>query len=396
MFNFNNSITHTPIPRFGDIARSFFSLNNKNVSEHWCDPENLCLSFSRSALSIKLIASWRQKVNNHKKIVIWLPDFFCDESLVFLRELKVKIVFYPVDAECSPNWSHFPDSKSDSPDIFFIVHYFGKPSPAIKAIEFCKAQNAWLIEDAAHVIEPDEGIGDFGDIVLYSPHKHFAIPDGAFLVVRDKGPSDLLNAKNSINIVFLHDLYSQMINSKRSGNSNLLWFSKRLIQLLGFRAKKNIVSYNLSALQTSLTAKKMSGMSKISNKLLKIQLFRINHIKAHRKKCAQKWESSLGEVFRDYDVKFQSSLNSPYLTYLTFKEQSMANFYFYLMQDVNLPVTSWPDLSQEVINLKANHEIAFTLRKTRIYLPVHQSVEINKIDYFVKKLKIAMIEKSYE
>jgi hypothetical protein len=51
-------------------------------------------------------------------------------------------------------------------------------------------QRAWLIEDAVHALRPVRGIGASGDFVLYSPHKHLPIPDGAVLVVRGDGPAE--------------------------------------------------------------------------------------------------------------------------------------------------------------------------------------------------------------
>ena len=38
---------------------------------------------------------------------------------------------------------------------------------------------------------PEGNIGKIGDLVLYSPHKHLPIPNGALLVIRDDGPAKL-------------------------------------------------------------------------------------------------------------------------------------------------------------------------------------------------------------
>jgi dTDP-4-amino-4,6-dideoxygalactose transaminase len=374
-------------------AFNFLSANNRKPFNHWCKSDDICLSFSRSAFSIKLITSWRQRIYKDKDVIVWLPDFFCNESLVLLRQLGVKIIFYPVDELCNPSWSKFPTKILDFPDLFFLVHYFGKPSPSKKAIEFCKLHNAWLVEDAAHALEPETGIGDFGDIVLYSPHKHFSIPDGALLIVRDNGPSELGLQEGNFHTLF--DMYSIMASGpRRLDKISIFWFIKRLLQVLGVRAKKKKIDFNLDS-QPILTNEENAAMSKISNKLLNTDLERITTIRNHRKDCAKKWALSLEAFIPNSEAEFKDIDFTPYLTYITFKDHSSAKFFFDIMQKASLPVSTWPDLPQEVINSKVNHLSAFNLRHSRIYLPVHQTVSYSKIDYYVKKLNKTMIKKRY-
>jgi dTDP-4-amino-4,6-dideoxygalactose transaminase len=395
LFKFRNSITYSPIPKIGDIFKALFTFSSIKASNYWVKSDEICLSLSRSAYSIKLVSDWRQNINREKQIVIWLPDFFCNESLEPLRQSNVKLVFYPVDENSIPLWSNISNKKFDPPDIFFLVHYFGNLSPSEKVSEFCKKHCAWLVEDATHAIEPQIGLGDFGDIVLYSPHKHFAIPDGAFLIVRKDGPSRLLNKTENLKI--LYKIYNDLIvNNRGFDKVNLFWILKRLLQRVGVRAKNNISSFDDDSLGLALANTNSFAMSAISNKLLAKELRRIKNIKSHRKECALQWEKGLSQLFHENEVKFRDSSGAPYLTFLSFQDKAKANIFFYMMQKVNLPVSSWPDLPPEVLSAKEKYPYSNKHRHSRIYLPVHQTIKSSQISYFIEKLIKAIEESQYE
>jgi dTDP-4-amino-4,6-dideoxygalactose transaminase len=107
----------------------------------------------------------------------------CGPSLWPLRQSGAKLLFYPINpATLQPDFQKCDELPSF--DIFVLVHYFGKPADAAKAGQWARSRGALLLEDAAHVLHPINGVGEHGDFVLYSPRKLLPIPDGAFLVVR--------------------------------------------------------------------------------------------------------------------------------------------------------------------------------------------------------------------
>ena len=185
----------SPIPTFNDF---FSTLKNNNVSDNdplslWSKDGELANWLSRSAWSLLLIFLWRKKIyGDVKKINIWIPDFFCNSSLELLRKSDAILTFYPVDLDMAPDYTVLKEMTSTTqPDIFILVHFFGKPFDSARAKQFCSNSGSWLIEDAVHALVPNSSIGKFGDFVIYSPHKLFSIPNGSVLNIRKKGPGKI-------------------------------------------------------------------------------------------------------------------------------------------------------------------------------------------------------------
>ena len=177
-----------PIPSWQELFSIFLikKPDESSLALTWSKPNRIAGWLSKSSWSIALISLWKFKSFVSKREVVWfIPDFFCNESLQHLRVTNAKIIFYKINKDFSPNIEDCNNlSKEFPPDIFIFVHYFGQFLSPIKAKEFCKKNNAWLIEDATHVLVPIKGIGDYGDFVIFSPHKHLPIPDGAVLSIQ--------------------------------------------------------------------------------------------------------------------------------------------------------------------------------------------------------------------
>ncbi len=77
---------------------------------------------------------------------------------------------------------------------------------------------------------------------------------------------------------------------------------------------------------------------------------------------------------------------TPYLVGFAFHDEEQAEKAFFQWQSAGLPVITWPDLPPEVLAQKERHRDALLLRKTRIYLPVHQSIEHDQITNCVGSL----------
>ena len=118
--------------------------------------------FSRSAWSLVRVALWRQQETQSNDNIVWIPDYFCNSSLMPLRAFNVKLVFYPVNQKLEPDYKACRNlAENNPPDLFILVHYFGCPTPAAPAKDFCIKHNAWLLEDAAHVVRPVSGVGKY-------------------------------------------------------------------------------------------------------------------------------------------------------------------------------------------------------------------------------------------
>ena len=117
---------------------------------------------------------------------------------------------------------------------------------------------AWLVEDAAHVLERVSAIGKFGDFIIFSPHKQIALPDGALLVVCPKGPAklgkDLISKFGDAEYWHeeLQNIERRLSVSLRSSLINVvIWIVKRSLQKIGIKNK--YIHTPFTELTTNLT-----------------------------------------------------------------------------------------------------------------------------------------------
>lgn len=383
----SSNITQVPLPEWGDIAKAFFGGSKKleDLFEPWIHPGDCCFPLSRSAWSMAVIARWRQRVCGRPSITAWIPDFFCNESLSLLREIGTRLIFYPINDRGHPDWNNFPAvSEDNQPDLFLLVHYFGEPSPVDDAIAFCERNQAWLLEDAAHALMPVPGIGEAGDCVLYSPHKHLAIPDGALLIIRKNGPS-ALGSQDSV-LRTLREVYAGAVGgTRRLDRVATLWLIKRVLQKLGLRSWKKPGHFGLADRSASIISE-LPTMSILAKRMLGFYIDRLPRVSAERARRAADWERALDDSLLTGGVRFLPTTQPPYLACLAADDPGAAESLYAWFQSVGLPVATWPDLAPEVVSCAGHHRTAMRFRQTRIYLPVHQSVSPRQINALSEKL----------
>lgn len=369
-------ITQAPLPNLFHLPFSTVPTDDA-LSSAWIRPGEIAHWFSRSAWSFAIVASWRQRMTGNKIVTIWVPDFFCNESLELLRKMSVRLVFYPVDDLGQPNEKMFPKvTKDNRPDLFLLVHYFGAPTPGDMVAAFCKAHGAWMVEDAAHVLTPIPGVGETGDCVLYSPHKHLGIPDGAVLVVRKDGPTALAAEIGGLSL--LDEVVRVTLHASNKFRWPVMeWLLKRSLQRLGIRIQQKLSAFT-PASQAVSKIKDPPKMSTLSKRLLGRVLSSLPELAAHRVNCVDKWANMIHSIFPTEVCEIIPTLEAPYLACVSTADKATARSLYDLFYDVGIPVSTWPDLPPEVIdqsdNILANH-----LRNTRLYLPVHQSVSEKQI-----------------
>ncbi|QQR81388.1 MAG: hypothetical protein IPJ69_04475 [Deltaproteobacteria bacterium] len=237
-----------------------------------------------------------------------------------------------------------------------------------------------------------KGIGSFGDFVLYSPHKHLPIPDGAVLVVRSSGPSQL--SEGQINSFGLPNLWPKQLQKfqeqmglhrNRHWVRPMIWLIKRILQKLGIRSwrKKSEPFIDASTIKPiQLSQFSEPDLSFLSKRLLGSILLDMEQVSKRRQHNQALWDK----------VLFQSSISNkivpaerpienewlPYLAAYKTEFSTALEIYEYL-ESKNFPVTSWPDLPPEVNMNREFHNRAWNLRHTRFYLPIHQSLNEKEI-----------------
>ena len=130
---------------------------------------------------------------------------FCNDPIPLLNRKIINIIYYEVDKDFKPSLKSLnKQAEINKPDIFLCVHYFGQPIVLNELKNFCIKHKSWYVEDATHCLKKDSIIGRQGDFVMFSLYKHLPLPDGAVLLIREKGPSKLnLESVRKININIL-------------------------------------------------------------------------------------------------------------------------------------------------------------------------------------------------
>jgi len=396
-------LTHAPLPSWPGLFRALLRRPpaDAELAAPWCREGDVAGWLSRSAWSLALIASWRKRQSLDQPdqpvtpVTVWIPDYFCNSSLVALRHTGARLVFYPVNGEMEPDMAACRELLGSAPpDLFLLVHYFGRPAPAVAARDFCARAGAWLIEDAAHVLRPVDGVGTYGDFVLYSPHKHLSIPDGAVLIVRDRGSGRLGTDKVasfgppggwSEQLGQLPQMLE--VSTNRTRTRAIVWLVKRVLQKLGIgSASRAAIEYSELRASADIGPPRLCApvQSGLSRRLLAGLVNELADVARSRERHQLLWDA----LFRD-DTRAQASHISaaerpvgrawtPYLAAYR-ADPATAETTFGHWQHQGLPATTWPDLPPEVSGNRARHLKAWDLRHTHLYLPVHQSLNSQKM-----------------
>jgi hypothetical protein len=390
-------LTQAPLPSWPHLLRSLFrrSLSGAALGEPWVRKGETSGWLSRSAWSIALIALWRKASLGLSPVIVWVPDYFCNEALAPLREAGAKLVFYPLSSSLTPDLKACKVMAGKSPPhLFILVHYFGRPTPAAPARDFCRRHGSWLIEDAAHVLRPVPGVGVYGDFVLYSPHKHLPLPDGAALVARADGPGEL--GALGIKSLGSPEEWSGQVREQLGTRRRVLgvraysyqWLGKRLLQKLGVRAiRRSRVPFGeqLRDGRDGLLAESGPTHSPLSRRLLTVMASDLETAGRWRRRYEQLWDAAqLPRYSASSGVKPAWARSSgiggwtPYLAAFS-AEENTAEGTFKRWQRNGLPVMTWPDLPPEVTANPEAHARAWSLRHSMLFLPVHHSLNARQI-----------------
>ena len=362
-------ITNVPLPSWRELA-TFLSgpmPNDDDLARPWRRGTERAFWFSRAAWALKVLVMWWEATTKRQKPVVWLPDYFCNQSTLPVRDTGARLVFYPVGPDLEPKWDACQTlAKTEKPDLFVLVHYFGKSADGAKARAFCNEVGADLIEDAAHVLGPVDGIGSHGDFTFYSPYKIFPVPDGAVLLVRDRSVAEAVKTE-----------FNALANA---APSPWLWRIKRILQkivparLLKNRARAQRQNFmddpSLIPLPTT------PRLSAAARRMLANQGVRMTEIATARKAHAGALRNQINSSGEGRPLLSMAGEGSaPYRFPLIYSDQERAADLFNFLSEKGCPVESWPDLPPEVLAQPEAHADALSLRQTMVFLPVHQSAK---------------------
>lgn len=318
------------------------------------------LWLSRSAWSLAVIADAFAMAKQRPPVVA-LPDYLCNQSIWPLRQ-RAAVVFYPVRADTlAPDWAQMGELKAD---CLLLVHYFGQPNDCAGARLWCDVRGALLIEDAAHALGPAPGIGESGDLVLYSQHKLLAAPDGALLVACEGAR-------------WLERWLVDALRGLGWGHPPTgPWRLKRLAQAI---VPEFLLARMRSADATDFTFDPPTGVMAqlpMTSPLGAALIVRadLKHAARQRTANAATLLAAIG-ASAPWTVLFPIRNDfPPYRLVMRCAEPATAQELFARLRHARLPVESWPDLPPET-----NGGTAWQLRHTLLLLPCHQSLAPDRL-----------------
>lgn len=363
-------IPSIPYPNFFDIFRVLVNNNKLSLDKSFLsEKKSFYQYYSRGSDALACLS----RSIGGKNPVVFVPSYYCNESLNDLRNSSATLVFYKVNLDMTPDWRHVDDlCKLSTPNIFLITHYFGSVNDVPGAVDFCKKNTCELIHDCAHHLLPVDEIMQAPGFVLFSPHKLLPVPPLSFVIGNKNDVGRLLKAGK----VFFKI-------------SDFIWFLKRVVQ--------KYFSFLVSSKLNQVPPKLSGVVIKRDWKASSVSIFSLWLFKAATLKLVgvQKTRVKNYRILRDVLMKNDSNntvetfnLNNvicPY-TYVFTCPASQQNEIYKYMRVSKVPVNTWPDLPPEVMQDKEVYVNAIMLRQTLLFLPAHQSVNDSQSNYMGNKL----------
>ncbi|MDX2346468.1 MAG: GNAT family N-acetyltransferase [Legionella sp.] len=371
-------ITFAPSPRWTDLVKTLIpkKIDSDELAKPWLRDNDQAYWFSRTAWSLQAIVLLWEKIFSKKEPTVWIPDYFPNQSLWPMRQTSAKIIFYPIKEGLQPNWVACETllKNHTKPDIFILTHYYGLLADAKKAKTFCKLNQAILVEDAAHILIPMEGVGEHCHISLYSPHKHFSLPNGAICAIRPSfnkyvrkmggEEADMQDILNSIG---------------HQSPPVLTWFTKKIIQKITknkLTFLKKSISYEEDGTSNPISPKPQASLS--AKKLLSFSLKKIPEYSKHRQQCAEVWDHLLDQNKIRTDRVLSTQDEIPYVAVYSSRDNEAATLYNHL-SNKKWPVSSWPDLPPEVRQNPDIHAATIHFRNNMLIFPTNQSLSFTEL-----------------
>lgn len=356
------------------VLRPDPNVSDRKLAMPWLRAGYQPFWFSKSAWSLVVITQWFQSVHPKPQCHVWIPDYFCNQSLVGLRSNSITLVFYPIDASMQPDWAACNAlAQKKPPHLFLLVHYFGQVSHVMGARDFCHRHQAIFIEDCAHALLPVEGMGNSGDFVLYSPHKSLALPDGALLLAHPRVMKRMAQNSDEFLPTF-EPVVAKFLQQPQQPSHVWFWVLKRIVQRLlpnviaTMRNDSRPSSKSLNE-QTSVRWTVLPKQSELSRQLLVRYIPTIESYAWIRYYHAVLWMHWLSKKngFTPSIPQFPYLLGVPCASSVVQQQYLQA-------RDIPSPLTTWPDLPPEVLQHPEYHKTAIELQEKIIFYPIHHGI----------------------
>ena len=368
----------SPLPSWKQI------ITNKESTEklYWENKDSLL--FPESCVSLHTLFIVYRRINNKERVLIYLPDYFCDRTIESFREDWMDFYYYPIGEDLEPLWKTIEAYTKENAtviDFFIFVHYFGMEKNVGMAADFVKRHNALLIEDCAHVLLPKGKIATKGDFAIFSPHKQLPVPDAAVLSYNHTEKAAVLWNE-------LKDEYENL--PKRENNS--LWYCKKTLQKLLKLHRKLPYYAGVHLGSGDLPCERMQRISEKSERILRnyygyTELKKICYI---RRDNLSMMNYLINRIDSSIVPLMDAQTFAPYYAVYSIKNVADKKRAVENLMNKGFPVLHWPDLPRDIAEKKTEHTTAFALSEDIITIPIHQDITPQKIcktlakEFFVK------------
>lgn len=350
--------------------------NRKKNKVYWKDDEMVWTS--QSAASLSLIFEAYRECASVEKVRVWVPDFFCSETIDLIKKTGVEIVFYPINQNLDPDWKTIKlMDKTNIPNFFLFVHYFGVWHETNDARIFCNNNNCILIEDCAHVLLKRDKFGRKADISIFSPHKILPVYDGA-MIYFNKTMDIIYEMENLV--------------KKRLDDTNTLtcyrWRLKKAVQKIVRKNKPLTITEGPHFAKKTRISQIHNNykITKWSKKTLQNYSYEdLKKIELIRKKNLKVLNYIIKNNFDGVEPVVSDDTLGPYVAVYSLKNVDDRMTIISKIKSHGYSVLYWPSLASEVKNLEFT-SIASELSENLIVIPVHQGLKPHMLlKNYVKK-----------
>lgn len=338
-------------------------------------------SAGRFALHAGIVYALDRQGKSHG--VVWLPDYLCVEAVIPLRGETMRLYFYPITKDLSPDWEriHSQAASLGPPDVFILVHYFGFPNCVAEAKAFCSTHRAELVEDCAHVLVSVDGCGE--GTAVFSPRKLLPVPEGGLLVTTDATKGSQPAENFGSNKTFIVKWVARRMAQRLMLALGISWHESRKG---GIATRRNSHAKPPSESVTTLP-------DRYSLRLLDVLARDLDSVFRKRRNNYLRLLGSIAGI-EQVTPLFPSLPDHvcPYAFPLIVPQGRDA--LDRKLQECGVPSTDWPSLPAEMIERPDGHHVAIWLQEHILLLPVHQDLSDQQMEHMAQWLRSFVVPKA--
>ncbi len=340
---------------------NYFLYYHRQVFQSNSNP--FLFAYGRTALKVGLI---NYKINAKHNVLV--PEYICGAALQPFYDLKIKLIFYPINEDLTPDWSILDKLISHDVSAIMMVHYFGMPQQIEKFLAFANKNSLLLIEDNSHGyggIYKNFFLGEYGHIGFSSPRKSFPILNGSVLYSKKKISDLALFPLEPVNIY-------KLVIKRYIGKvlDYIIPFKELLLKKVEKDMIKNQIIYDF-------------GIDIISYEILSKS--NLTEVRIKRNEIYQIWynwclKNKIHPIFNIVDNNL-----SPLTLPAIFRTKTERDDCYKLLQKYHFAVYLWPDLPEE---LKYIPNTGRKLFDKILCFPIHLGMKKDALFNTLEKIRI--------